>query len=223
MQLVGLTGGIASGKSSAARRMRECGVPVLDIDCIARGIVESDTAYLRVHCPESVLPDGLVDRKLLARKLFDDDQFRRELNSRVHPRVIVHVLLRILYHYVIGTQRLVLDVPLLFESGLHPWMSFTVVVYCTLDMEIQRLCFRDGISLSDAQRRIRAQLSLDAKARMADYVLDNDASMVDLYGQVDALLARTAPSILVHCVLYWTPVLATVVVLLIALHNCIVK
>ena len=127
MQLIGLTGGIATGKSTVAKLFAERGIAVIDVDSIARPIVDSQRDYIQQYCPEAI-KDGNIDRKVLALKLFESKSFRHGLNERVHPRVVLRIILSLIYYYIACKKRVVIDVPLLFESGFNTWMSVNVVV-----------------------------------------------------------------------------------------------
>jgi dephospho-CoA kinase len=211
MQIIGLTGGIATGKSTVAKRMQENGACVIDIDRIAKGIVSKQVSFLREHSPEA-MNNGKVCRKVLAQKLFSDAQFRKKLDRLVHPRVVAYVLAMLVFKYLIGTQTVVLDIPLLFETGFDSWMSITIVVYTEKDIEIDRLCKREQISKEEAERRIDAQMPLQLKSKRATFVIQNNGVIDTLNAEVDKLMATIKPKLL-HWV-YWLPIPAIVVLVL---------
>ncbi|SAM06886.1 hypothetical protein [Absidia glauca] len=133
MKLVGLTGGIASGKSTVSRLLQEQQVPIIDADKIAREVVEPGrraNRQIREHFGDEVfLPDGHLDRPKLGDIIFTDPSKRKILNACVHPAVRLEMLKQVLYHWLSGAKVVVLDVPLLFESKLDRFVGTTVVVY----------------------------------------------------------------------------------------------
>ena len=204
MQLIGLTGGIATGKSTVAKLFAERGIAVIDVDSIARPIVDAQRAYIQQYCPEAIV-DGKIDRKALAVKLFESKSFRHGLNERVHPRVVFRIILLLVYYYITFHKRVVIDVPLLFESGFDTWMSVNLVVSCDEEEEIQRLMRRDSIDKDEAERRINVQIRLQDKCELADHVIDNNGSVEGLRPQVDKFLAKFELSIILNLV-YWSPI-----------------
>lgn len=211
MQLIGLTGGIGSGKSTAANRMRAMGEKVIDVDLIAHTIVNENISFIKQHCPEAVI-SGTLNRTILAQRLFSDESFRHKLNRQVHPQVIFKLVILIIWQYVLGSTRIILDVPLLFESGFDSCMSFSVVVYTCEKVQLERLCRRDDISVEEAKQRMSVQMPLKEKQARATFVLNNSGSIDKLNEQVDALLKMTKPT-MIHFV-YWLPIPVLLVALL---------
>lgn len=214
MQLIGLTGGIATGKSTVAKLFLDKGIPVIDVDRIARPIVEGQIDYIKQHCPEAVV-NASIDRRVLAQKLFDSKTFRHGLNERVHPRIVLKIILLLIYHYLTFTLQVVIDVPLLFESGFDTWMSTTVVVMCSESEEVRRLVKRDSVGEEEAKRRINVQMPIAKKCQLADFVIDNNGDKSELTPQLERLLSKTKPSIILNLV-YWSPI-PVIILLLIAL------
>ncbi|XP_078722009.1 dephospho-CoA kinase domain-containing protein [Lampetra fluviatilis] len=178
MFLVGLTGGIASGKSTVASIFRELGCPVIDADEIARLVVEPGRPALKKIVEffgEEVLhSDGRLNREKLGAIIFAEPQKRRLLNSITHPDIRRHMLKQILWHFVRGYHYVILDVPLLFENKtMSRFIKHSIVVYCDPESQLSRLMQRNSLSRHEAELRVRAQIPLDQKRLLADHVIDN--------------------------------------------------
>lgn len=188
MLLVGLTGGIASGKSTVVRMFAERGAAVVDADEIARMVVEPGTqAWSKIveHFGKAVLlPDQRINRSLLGQIVFDDPVKRALLNEIVHPEVM-RVMADRLEELRDTDGVVVCDVPLLVEVG-SATMFDVVVVVVTSDVEtqIERLSMQRGMDRGDAEARIKAQAATEDKVAVADYVIANDRDMADLEAQV---------------------------------------
>lgn len=175
--VIGLTGGIASGKSTVAAMFAELGAAVISADRIAREVVEpAEPALEEIRAafgPEVFLPDGRLDRRRLGSIVFADPERRRALEAILHPRIRARMR-----EQIEGAARdgrpVVAEIPLLFESpASQALVDVTVVVYVDREQQLQRLMTRDGLSRQEAEGRLAAQLPLDEKARRADYVIDN--------------------------------------------------
>ena len=193
MYLVGLTGGIGAGKSSVARLLAQRGAVVIDADALAREVVEPGTPGL-VEVVErfgdSVLqPDGSLDRKALAGKVFDHPDELAALNAIVHPRVAA--LFRERLADLPRDAIVVHDIPLLVETGAADRYDLVVVVEADERLRLERLAAR-GLRPAEAWSRIRAQAPAEARAAVADVVIDNDGTPEQLAGQVDDLWRRIA-------------------------------
>jgi dephospho-CoA kinase len=187
--LVGLTGGIGSGKSTVSQMLAGHGAVILDADAFARDAVRVGTpGYDRVverFGPEVLLPDGELDRPKLAEIVFADESSRRDLEAIVHPEVRRRVANEIRAHA--DTSRVVvLESPLLIEMGQHGLCDVVVVVAASPDDAIMRLVAR-GMREVDARARQAAQLPLQEKAKAADVLLDNGGDLLELRAQVDRL------------------------------------
>ena len=191
MLLVGLTGGIGSGKSTVARMLASRGAVVLDSDGLARDAVEPGTAgYDAVVArfgPAVVAPDGSLDRAALASVVFADGTARADLEAIVHPEVRRSIADAVAAHADTG-HVVVVDSPLLFERGANEGFPVVVVVTASDATRIVRLVAR-GMRESDVRARIAAQMPLQDKAALADVVLDNDGDESALEDQVDRLWA----------------------------------
>lgn len=226
MIILGLTGGIATGKSTVSKRLRDLhGIPVVDADVIARQVVEPGTpAYKAIvaHFGPSVLlapEDGTtptttgpapLDRPALGRAIFGNEPERLFLNSVVHPAVRKEMLRQVAVAYFKGCDLIILDVPLLFESKLDRFCSSTAVVACSEELELERLLARDAyLSHDDATKRIASQMPIDDKRRLAKHVIDNNGTLEALYAQVDDLVRKVRPSPIVTYAEWLGPPVAT--------------
>ena len=191
---IGLTGGIGSGKTLVARLLHELGAAIVDADAIARDVVAPGgpayDAVVRVFGPDVVRPDGTLDRKALAERVFTDAAARRQLNALTHP----HIRRRMTEEAsrlasAPGVEVIVLDIPLLLETsdGRNLDLEGIVVVDADDDVRVARLMARDGFSEVDARRRLKAQMALRDKVARADWVIDNNGSLEETRAQVRAL------------------------------------
>ncbi|KAG8865192.1 hypothetical protein FRB96_000082 [Tulasnella sp. 330] len=195
MLVIGLTGGIASGKSSVSKILAAHHIPIVDADLLAREVVAPGTPGLSqiIHefGGEVLQPDGTLDRAKLGSIIFNDAAKRQKLNAIVHPAVRKAMVTSALRHWLRGEKICVMDVPLLIEAGLWRFMGKVVVVYCSREIQLQRLMKRDGSSRVDATSRLDSQLPLSDKLKFADQVLDNSGTLQDLEQQVERLIRRT--------------------------------
>lgn len=193
MLIVGLTGGIATGKSTVSRRFAELGAEVIDADLIAREIVEpGEPALMEIHRlfgPSVIDEEGRLDRAALAEIVFRDAHARKKLEAIIHPRVRGRMRSRVERVKEEGRAPVVIcDIPLLFETQVNlDWIDRTLVVYAPPDVQRERLMARNGLSEDEAERRIQAQIPVAEKVRRADYVIDNSGDLVETLKQVDRL------------------------------------
>lgn len=191
MKIVGLTGGIASGKSTVAELLREKGAVVIDADEVAREIVEpGEEAYREIVAEwgDSVLgPDGAIDRVKLGAIAFGDDRSRLKLNAITHPRVRQRMVARAeaLGRLPSPPPVAVLDIPLLFENGLEGLVEETWLVFLDPAEQFERLMRRNGYSREEAQSRIASQMPLADKAARATRLIDNRGDREALAEKVD--------------------------------------
>jgi len=215
MLVVGLTGGIATGKSTVAALLVSHDIPIIDADLIARQVVEPGTPAHKqivkafgkgVLLPSSVNPTRSgsdinsdqqedwwtrpIDRKKLGSIIFNDEKQRKILNGIVHPAVTRAILWGVLKAWLGGEKMVVVDVPLLIEGGLWKWMGRVIVVYCSPELQLQRLMARDKSTRADASSRLNSQLSVTSKVAYADFVIDNSGSLTDLDGEVISCVGR---------------------------------
>lgn len=192
IHVFGLTGGIGSGKSTVAARFRARGLPVIDADELAREVVAPGSeglADIVEAFGDGVLDaSGALDRKKLAAIVFDDDAARRRLNAITHPRVRDLSQQRIAELDRAGEPLACYEVPLLVESGLADLLRPLVVVSVPEQVQVERTVARDGATEAEARARIRAQLPLGEKTRVADYVIDNSGDRAETLRRADAVL-----------------------------------
>jgi dephospho-CoA kinase len=192
MHLFGLTGGIASGKSTVARRFAERGVPVLDADALAREVVAKGTSGLeeiRATFGDAILlPDGSLDRKALAAVVFADEASRRRLNAITHPRIAALTAERSGELAARGEPLACYEAALLVENGLADAFRPLVAVVAPEEVRIARTVARDGTTPEAARARVAAQVSLTEAVRVADLVIHNDADLAALHQKTDDAL-----------------------------------
>jgi dephospho-CoA kinase len=180
--VAGLTGGIATGKSTVAAIFEEAGARLIDADRIAREAVRKDApAYREIVAhfgPEVLRENGELDRKRLAAVIFGDPDEQRALERIVHPRVRQAIDLGIeQLRRQAPDALLIVDIPLLFEAGMQHGLDAVIVVYAPEDLQAERLMARDGLTRPEAVARIRAQMPIESKRALATYLIDNSGSM----------------------------------------------
>ena len=191
MRRIALTGGIATGKSYVAARLRDAGVPVVDADVLAREAVapKSDglAAIVERFGREILTPEGFVDRARLGEIVFRDEKARADLEAIVHPFVR-----RKIEEFFAALPRehafAVADIPLLYETRRQRDFDKVIVVATSPEQQIERVMSRDGLSREEAERRVAAQLPIDSKIALADYVIRTDGAHEETDAQVDGLL-----------------------------------
>lgn len=175
--LIGLTGGIASGKSTVAKLLKSAKIDVIDADVLAREVVAAGSDGLAAICArfgEDVLDiHGNLDRPKLGALVFQDEQARRDLNAIVHPRVAAAAVEKCQSLFASGKSVVVYEAPLLFENQLHLGMNGTILVDIPPDVQLERLQKRDGFTLDEAKKRIQAQMPREAKLALATVIVDN--------------------------------------------------
>jgi dephospho-CoA kinase len=196
MLKIGLTGGIATGKSHVAGRLRQHGIPVLDADLLAHGAMapgtEGAAAIARRFGPDILNEDGSVNRSQLGRIVFADAKARRDLEAIVHPAVHRSIVAGLHAFELLGHPFAAVDVPLLYETGRAAEYDRIIVTTCSPARQMDRLIKR-GLSEEAARQRISAQLSTDEKASRADFVIHTDGSFEDTDAQVAAVLLALNP------------------------------
>ncbi len=185
LKVVGLTGGIASGKSLVAQTFRERGLPVIDADGLGHLVLEPDgAAYSKVvekFGTEILSEDGrAIDRQKLGGLVFDSAEKRKELEAITHPAIsqlAVHGL-KIIEER--GHSLAIYEAALIVETGLHESLDALIVVSCSTPTQMQRVCQRDGLSKEAAAVRIASQLPLSEKLAVADFTIENEGTMDEL-------------------------------------------
>ena len=182
---IGLSGGIASGKSTVAQLFIELGITVIDADLIAREVVLPGSPGLAgvvdIFGPGVLASDGSLDRKLLRNIIFSNDEKKSQLNALLHPMIGQSMLQR--SNAATGPYHL-LDIPLLVEGNWAERLDRVLIVDCSIETQVSRLCTRDGETPESAMRIINSQISREARVAMADDVIDNDGPPEALSPQV---------------------------------------
>ncbi len=200
MLRVGLTGGIACGKTHVRKLLAERGAFTVDADTVVHQLMDQQTELTEAigerFGRDVLAPDGSVDRKKLGAIVFSDPDARRELNRLVHPKVIAEETRLLAEAERKGVQIGVVDAALMIETGTHRDYDRLVVVYCPREVQLERLVARDGLSPEDAARRVDAQLSVEEKKLYGHYVVDSSGSLEDTERRVgevwDSLLRDAA-------------------------------
>ena len=193
MLKVALTGGIATGKSYVLEQFRRRGVPCLDADELSHGVMAPGTeatAAIVERFGDVLAPDGAVDRKKLGPIVFADSAARRDLEAIVHPAVYraIEAGLRA-FERIGGSPLVVVDIPLLYETGRAAEFSCVVATVCSPAMQLDRLLAR-GLSPDAAAQRLAAQLPAEDKARRAEFVIRTEGSFQETAAQVDRVLSE---------------------------------
>lgn len=192
MLWIGLTGGIASGKSTVSDLLRARGFPIVDADQLVRELSQVGMPALSeirdAFGPTVFAKDGSLDRKHLGELVFKNPDKRRELEKILHPKVRQLAFDRRQSLAAAGIKAAFYDVPLLFEQNMQAMFDRTVVVHCRRELQLQRIMQRNGISQEEAELRLNAQLPLNEKARIADDVIENGGTMKDLEQAVERYL-----------------------------------
>jgi len=192
---IGLTGGIATGKSSVLKIFEEEGIRTINVDEIARQITrKEEEGYRRVveaFGKEILRENGEIDRKKLGKLVFSDEKKRKELEKILHP-LIVERMRKLLEEFEREhpCEPVVIEVPLLFEVELDREMDITVVVYAPQEIQIERLMMRDGLTKEEAVKRLKSQIPIEEKRKLADVVIDNSKSPEETRKQVKTFIKR---------------------------------
>lgn len=192
--IIGLTGGIASGKSTVSKMLLEMNIPVIDADVEARNVVEKgEPAYeqiLKQFGKEIITDNGDIDRGKLGFIVFHNEEKRLKLNSIVHPAVRERMNAKKEELLKAGNYIVVLDIPLLFESKLTHMVDKTLLVYVDEDVQLQRLMSRNHLPEEEALARINSQLPLKDKILLADEIIDNNGTIENTRTQLLHILNK---------------------------------
>jgi len=190
---IALTGGIATGKTYVANRLREAGVPMVDADTLAREVVTPGSPALAAirkrFGPHAARRDGTMDRVRVGQIVFKDKRARLDLEAIIHPAVIkaINDFFNALPK---RTPFAIADIPLVYETGRDKDFDAIIVVACPREMQLQRLMERNKLSKEDAERRLAAQLPIDQKVKKASHVIKNDGSFEETDAQIKALIEK---------------------------------
>ncbi|APZ49160.1 dephospho-CoA kinase [Jeotgalibaca sp. PTS2502] len=194
MFVLGLTGCIATGKSTVSRYLASKGIAIVDADLGARQVVEIGSPGLQAIAdyfgPDVLLEDGSLNRKKLGSLIFSDSEKRAALDGLLDGYIRQWMRDQIDFHRQNGVDLLVLDIPLLFEAGYAPLCDAIMVVYTPKELQCQRLMQRDDLTKAQAIDRMNSQLSIEIKKEKADIVIDNSGNLAETYLQVDQWLAK---------------------------------
>lgn len=190
--IIGLTGSIGTGKSTIANKFSDLDIPVVDADLIAREVVEpGKEAYKDIVATfgEEILQNNqTLDRKALGKIVFNDESKRKQLNAIIHPAIRKEMLRQRDEWVRRGKECVVLDIPLLYESGLTHYVDKVIVVYVDPDVQLYRIIARDESTEEEAKSRINSQMPIKEKAEKADAVINNNGSKEESYKQLIAIL-----------------------------------
>lgn len=191
---IGLTGGIASGKSTVSKMLTDLGIPVIDADIEARLAVEQgETAYndiVRYFGEDILNQEGNIDREKLGSIVFHDEEKRNALNSFVHPAVRERMLVKVERAKQNSEKAIVLDIPLLIEGNLQYMADKILLVYVNEETQLQRLMERNQYSKEEALARIKSQMPIGEKIKYADQVIDNNGTIAETKQQLEQILAQ---------------------------------
>lgn len=194
--IIGLTGGIASGKSLVASELARRGAFVIDVDRVARALVEPGEpaleAVIREFGPEFRRDDGTLDRRALGRRVFSDPDALARLNGIMFPRLREATEKQVRDAAARGHSLIVVDAAVLHEAGLDALVDRVIFVTTSEDVRVERIVARDGLSRKEALDRVKAQAHLEDGLRRADFVVDNSGGPEDVARQVEAILDRLA-------------------------------
>lgn len=202
MLVIGLTGGIATGKSTVSKELSLQGIPIVDADVIAREVVEpGKKAYTHVveafgtQVPDLLDDSGKLNRPALGKAVFGNSDRLKVLNKIIHGAVKREIARQLFWSYISGTNMVVLDVPLLFEAGLHHICGATISVSTSNSTQLKRLLARNPeLSEEDANKRILSQLSMEVRNSKADKVIDNNGTLEELKNNTRAVVEELRPS-----------------------------
>jgi dephospho-CoA kinase len=196
MRVVGLTGGIGCGKSTVAEIFRQLGAYIIDADQLARRVVAPGRPALaeirKVFGEDMLSPDGTLNRKKLADRVFKDPAARRELERLTHPRIGEEILAELGIATAKECKLAVIDAALLVESASASWLRPLILVVADEETRIERVCGRDSVCAEDVRARIKNQASDEERREKADHVIENNGDLDTLKSQVSRLFRELA-------------------------------
>lgn len=200
MKIVGLTGGISSGKSTVSSYLKQLKIPVIDADEVARKVVEPNSQGAReirkTFGSDVFEEDGSLNRQKLGSLIFSNAENRQKLDELLQPLIKIMILDEIEEYRQKGETMIVLDLPLLFEKQYEELCEEIIVVYIPKELQLERLMRRNQYTKQEALSRIDSQLSIEEKRKRATVLLDNQGTIQQLYHQVEQWLVETKNDIL---------------------------
>ena len=200
MKIVGLTGGISSGKSTVSSYLKQLKIPVIDADEVARKVVEPNSQGAReirkTFGSDVFEEDGSLNRQKLGALIFSNAENRQKLDDLLQPLIKIMILDEIEEYRQKGETMIVLDLPLLFEKQYEELCEEIIVVYIPRELQLERLMRRNQYTKQEALSRIDSQLSIEEKRKRATVLLDNQGTIQQLYQQVEQWLVETKNDIL---------------------------
>lgn len=192
--IIGLTGSIASGKSTVSKMLEDMGFPIIDADRVARQVVEPGTETLKqieeLFGTEVILKDGTMDREKVGELIFSDPASRKKLNDVIHPAIRQEMLRQRSAFIEQGHEVIIMDIPLLFESKLQHFVDKILVVSVTEENQFKRLINRNALTEKEARARISSQLPLSVKEEGADAVIYNNGTIEETRHQLNQILSE---------------------------------
>ena len=192
MKVIGLTGGIASGKSTVTKLLRQYGLDVLDADAIAWELAQPNNklwrSYVDRYGERVLLPDQQLNRQAVADIVFSQPEEKAWMDGMAHPIIKAEIQNQLNHLSEAGKKAAVIDVPLLYEAGWDKLVDEVWLVYVDSEVQLQRLMARNGYDVQEAERRIKAQMPLAEKRRKAQVVIDNNGTDQELAERVKKLL-----------------------------------
>ena len=192
--IIGLTGSIASGKSTVANMLKEYGLPIVDADVVARLVVEPGTPTLQkiveAFGEEALTEDGSMNRQKIGSIIFNDEEKRKQLNSIIHPAIRQEMLRQRDAYLENGSKTVIMDIPLLFESQLQHFVEKILVVSVSEETQLNRLMERNQLTEEEASARIASQLPLSVKEQGADAVINNNGTVEETAKQLEDILRK---------------------------------
>lgn len=193
MQIIGLTGGIASGKTTVSKYLSTKGIKVIDADQISRDVIKQTKlfeALVATFGQQIVDAKGELNRPQLGEIVFNDTQKLGMLNKIMAPFIRQTIFSQLNEYRRAGEKLVIVDAPTLFEAGYQTVMDSIIVVYVPENIQLVRLMRRNNLSQADAIKRIKAQINIEIKKDLANYVVDNQADITETLQQVDAVLTK---------------------------------
>ncbi|KAH9824126.1 dephospho-CoA kinase-domain-containing protein [Melampsora americana] len=204
--VIGLTGGIASGKSTVSKILKSNQIPIIDLDLIARQVVQPGSKSLKQiqshfsHIPNLILSNGQLNRERLGSIIFSNPNERKWLDQTLHPKIRRLMLFQLIKLWLTGHKFCVIDSPLLIETGMWKFCGKIILVYCSEEIQLKRLMLRNQLNESNSKEKIQSQLPLKSKLIYSDYILNNDLDLIHLESNVKDLIFKLNQS---HSNLFW--------------------